>query len=143
MRGLANTDKGGLFRDRVQAYLKARYDYELTPELPIYVGFKHKKLHRFDLGSLAPEVLVECKHYTWTATGNSPSAKLAHLNEAVLYFWAAPSSFRKLLFLAKSAHPSKGETLRAHWLRRYGHLLPSDLEVWEYDPTSQKAERLA
>ncbi len=143
MGGVKNTDKGNLFRDQVQAYLKARFDYELTPELPIYVGFKHKKLHRFDLGSLAPEVLVECKNYAWTATGNSPSAKLAHLNEAVLYFWATPNSFRKLLFLARSEHPSRPETLGAHWFRRYGHLLPPDLEVWEYDTALRKAERLA
>jgi hypothetical protein len=47
----------------------------LKPGFTVPVGFKIKKAHAFDLGSEAPPILVECKSYTWTAGGNSPSRR--------------------------------------------------------------------
>jgi hypothetical protein len=62
------------------------------------VGMRaEKRQRRFDLGSTNPPILIECKCHTWTAGGNSPSAKLAVWNEAMLYFAAAPAEFQEIL----------------------------------------------
>jgi hypothetical protein len=37
----------------------------LSEEYAVSIGFKQKKLHKFDLGSAHERVLVECKSYTW------------------------------------------------------------------------------
>jgi hypothetical protein len=101
----------------------------------------HQKLHRFDLGNI--EVLVECKKYNWTTSGNVPSAKLATLNEAMLYFIAAPTTYRKILFLAKTLTPFLGrtETLCDYYVRQYRHLLPDDVDIYEFDEGHSTASK--
>ncbi len=90
-----------------------------------------KKDHRFDLGSDDPPILVECKSYTWTSGGNSPSAKIRSLNEAMLHFLVAPEHYRKVLFVLKHM---KGElSLATHYVRTQGHLIGPGVEVWEFD----------
>ena len=90
---------------------------------------KHKKVHRFDWGN--ESVVVECKAYNWTSGGNIPSAKMSTANEALLYLIAAPSSFRKILFMLETRSRSKGrqETLAEYYVRTYKHLFPEELEV--------------
>jgi hypothetical protein len=34
--------------------------------------------HRFDLGSEQGDILIDCKSYTFTETGNEPAAELNH-----------------------------------------------------------------
>ena len=93
--------------------------------------------HKFDLGSESPPVLVECKAHTWTSGGNSPSAKLTVWNEAMHYFQCAPKGYRKILFVLRDER--NAETLAEHYLRRYGHLVPDDVEVWEYNMSTGDA----
>jgi len=99
-----------------------------------------KKLHRFDLGSDAPPVLVECKSHTWTQGGNMPSAKMTVWNEAMYYFHLAPSMYRKILFVLK--HSRREVTLASYYLRTHGHMVPDGVEIWEYDLDSNAAEQL-
>ena len=93
-----------------------------------------KKAHRFDLGSHDEKLLVGCKAHTWTSGGNAPSAKLSVWNEAMYYFLTAPSAYRKVLFTLRSER--NGETLAQHYVKRYRHLIPPGVEIWEYDPAS-------
>ena len=62
---------------------------------------------------------------------------MAVLNEAMYYFVAAPADYRKVLFILKSVR--NGETLGQHYLRRFEHLIPQDVEIWEYDPATETA----
>lgn len=117
---------------------------DLTPEYRVEVGLssKYKKQHAFDLGN--SEVLIECKYYDWTESDNNPSAKISTLNEAMLYLYTAPTRFnKKMLFIKQTSkkgrrHP---ETLAEYYVRLYKHFIPDDVEVWEYNDETQKAEK--
>jgi hypothetical protein len=102
-----------------------------------------KKAHRFDLGSESPPVLVECKAHPWTAGGNVPSAKLTVWNEAMYYFACAPSEYRKILFVLRDVRAKTGETLAEYYIRIYRHLIPPDVEIWEFDQGQRKFETLS
>ena len=102
---------------------------EANLAVPVGVGV-HKKAHRFDLGSEEPPVIVECKSHTWTSGGNMPSAKITVWNEAMYYFSLAPDRFRKIFFVLKDVR--RQESLAEYYVRLYRHLIPSDVEVWEY-----------
>jgi hypothetical protein len=99
-----------------------------------------KKNHKFDLGSEAPPILVECKSYTWTSGGNSPSAKIRSLNEAMLLFSVAPPHYRKILFLLK--HMRNEMTLATHYIQTQGHLIAPGIEVWEFDLDIKSGQRV-
>ena len=116
----------------------SRQGVPLVHGLAIDIGIGDlKKRHKFDLGSLPEKLLIECKAHTWTAGGNSPSVKMSVWNEAMYYFVVAPPCFRKKLFVVKSVR--NGETLAQHYINGYAHLIPSDVEIWEYEPTSKTA----
>jgi hypothetical protein len=104
------------------------------------VGYKVKKSHKFDLGSENPPILVECKSYTWTSGGNSPSAKIRGLNEVMLLFSVAPDHYRKILFLLK--HLRKNVSLAAHYVKTQGHLIGPSVEIWEFDLDAKRGERV-
>jgi hypothetical protein len=71
----SNTDAGREFEEATRLFW-AEIGVRLEPNFSVPVGYKVKKIHRFDLGSADPPILVECKSYTWTSGGNSPSAKI-------------------------------------------------------------------
>jgi len=59
-----------------------------------------------------------------------PSAKITVWNEAMYYFHLAPTSFRKIFFVLKNVR--RQESWAEYYLRLYRHLIPDDVEVWEY-----------
>ena len=101
-----------------------------------------KKPHAFDLGSDEPKVLVECKSHKWTSGNNVPSAKMTVWNEAMYYFAIAPSGYRMIFFVLKDVSHSRNESLADYYMRTYGHLVPSSVEIWEYDEQTKEAEEL-
>jgi len=110
----------------------------------IPIGVKSlTKDHSFDLGCLIQKVIVECKSHKWTSGGNIPSAKLTVWNEAMYYFIAAPKDYRKIMFVLRDYNPNRPETLAEYYMRTYKHLIPGDVEFWEYDEEKQLATRLA
>lgn len=114
---------------------------KLQRDFVVRIGVAGKmKEHKFDLGSAQPPILVECKSHTWTEGGNAPSAKLSVWNEAMLYFLAAPLSYRKVLFVLRSVR--NGESLAQHYIRRYGHLIPDGVEIWEFSPETGTAKKV-
>jgi hypothetical protein len=137
---LSNAHAGNDFETIVQSFFaQQRIFLQRKFQAPVGVA-DLKKMHRFDLGSENPSVLVECKSHTWTQSGNPPSAKLAVWNEAMYYFHLAPGNYRKVLFVLK--HSRRDVSLASYYLKTYSHLVPPSVEVWEYDTTSGTAERL-
>ena len=68
-------DNGAHLEYCAQRYFAESEGIHLERPFRLEIGAtKHKKLHKFDLGSDAHFVLVECKSHTWTLGGNSPSA---------------------------------------------------------------------
>ena len=114
----------------------------LNLKAPVGIG-KAKKDHSFDLGCDQKKTLVECKSHKWTTGGNVPSAKLTVWNEAMYYFFAAPDGYRKIMFVLRDYSERRGETLAEYYLRTYGHLVPGDVEFWEYDEVTKNAVQLA
>lgn len=136
----SNTRAGSDFESAAQAFFGTQ-GIVLSKNFAVPVGVgTSKKSHRFDLGSDAPPVLVECKSHTWTQGGNMPSAKMTVWNEAMYYFHVAPAAYRKILFVLK--HHRKDQSLAAYYLKTHGHLVPEGVEIWEYDLEVSAAERL-
>jgi hypothetical protein len=115
-----------------------------SPEYSVMIGSgsKSTKMHRFDFGS--PNALVECKCYGWIEGGNNPSAKISTLNEAMMFFYSVPPTFRKMLFLPKTS--KKGarspETLAEYYVRLHDHFIPATAEIWELDPVTKTARKV-
>ncbi len=112
----------------------AEQGIQTQPDFSVPVGVSsQKKQHKFDLGSSSPKIIVECKSHKWTKGNNVPSAKMTVWNEAMYYFALAPEGFRKIFFVLKDRRTSNGETLAEYYCRTYQHLIPKDVEIWEYD----------
>jgi len=142
--GTSNKERGDLFAALVGKYL-AQQKYVLSSEYAVNVGLnsKSKKMHRFDHGN--GEMLVECKFFDRTESGNAPSAKISTLNEAMMYFHSAPSSYRKLLFLPKTEKSGIriSETFAEYYVRLHMHFIPDQVEIWELHEMNLQARRVA
>jgi hypothetical protein len=140
---MSNVERGEEFASAVGRYLSGMC-LKLQPEysVPVGIGSKATKDHRFDFGS--SEILVECKCYGWTEGGNSPSAKNSMLNEAMIYFHSTPGTFRKMIFLPKTvkAGVRNPETFAEYYVRLHGHFIPASVEVWELDVQGGHARKI-
>lgn len=128
-----NSIKGREFEERVCHALEKKYGQSFNKK-SIHIGIP-SKAHYFDLISEDGNIIVECKNYSWTVTGNTPSAKIAFLNEAVLYLSHVPSNSKKIIILRKDNHPKKKESLAEYYVRTYYFLL-KDINVMEFDLNS-------
>ena len=138
----SNAQVGREFELAAQAFfLSTGLDLSRNVSVPIGIEFA-KKSRAFDLGSLDNKVIVECKSHRWTRSGNVPSAKLSVWNEAMFYFHIAPRDYRKIMFVLRDFSSRRGESLAGYYLRTHGHLIPHDVEFWEYDEENGSAKRL-
>lgn len=137
----SNTEAGREFEDAAHIFFDTA-GIKLARGFSAPVGYKIKKNKIFDLGSAEPPILVECKSYTWTESGNSPSAKIRGINEAMLLFSVAPPQYRKILFVLKHTHPRSGVTLASHYIKNQGHLIGPGVEIWEFDLDAKRGERV-
>jgi hypothetical protein len=133
---VSNSHVGREFEEAARLFF-AETGIELHPSFVAQVGFETKRPHKFDLGSDAPPILVECKSYTWTSGGNSPSAKIRSLNEVMLFFSVAPTHYRKILVLFK--HLRKETSLATYYIKTQGHLIAPGVEIWEFDLDKKSA----
>lgn len=124
-----NPHVGRKFQEFVQTILKEKYNTYFEQEAAIPIG-RPPKEHKFDLANADRSIVAECKCYTWTDSGNVPSAKLMGLDEAVFYFGFLPSETKKLLSMKKAVFCGKQETLAEYYVRTHGHLL-EDVSVIE------------
>ncbi|MDF0515835.1 hypothetical protein P0R31_01105 [Bradyrhizobium yuanmingense] len=137
----SNTEVGRDFEAAAHIFFD-QSGIKLRRSFPVEIEFRVKKSHSFDFGSEDPPILVECKSYTWTSGGNSPSAKIKGLNEAMLLFSVAPEPYRKILFVLKHLHERRRLSLATHYIKNHAHLFPPGVEVWEFDLGGSHAERM-
>ena len=137
----SNTQVGKDFETAAQTFFAAK-GITLIRDVSLPIGINGKKPHRFDLGDPDKKVIVECKSHTWTEGGNVPSAKMTTWNQAMYFFHAAPSGYRKIFFALRDNSTKRGETLAEYYLRTYPHLIPEDVEIWEYDEKGKRGRKL-
>jgi len=114
----------------------------LQKNILVNIGINGTHPHNFDLGDLNEKILVECKSHTWTEGGNVPSAKMTTWDQAMYFFHAAPTGYRKIFFVLKDYSEKRQETLAEYYIRTKSHLIPKDVEVWEFDENVKMANKL-
>lgn len=131
-----NPGKGALFQRQVWEWFQNHYNtgFELEKKVPIG---NPPKDHKFDIVSTDSTIAIECKRYTWTETGNVPSAKMRSANEAAFYLSFLPESYEKYIVMLKSYHPKHQESLAEYYYRINRHLL-ENTKVAEFDPASEE-----
>ena len=139
---LSNAHVGRAFEKLARKVLEKNMGVLLDHDYAIEIGVKEKKSHKFDLGSDDPAVIVECKSHTWTESAKMPSAKMSNWSEAMFYFLVAPKNYRKIFFFKKDVNQCTSETLGEYYLRTHYHLIPDDVEFWEYDDKEKQANKL-
>lgn len=129
-----NPKNGAVFQKQVQEYLIKKYGpgFELEKKIPIG---EPPKEHKFDIVNYDLGIVIECKRYTWTETGNVPSAKMGFTNEAAFYLRILPDSYEKYIVMLKAHHQKRQESLAEYYYRMNNHLL-GKIKVAEYDPVS-------
>ena len=111
---------------------RKKYNKDFVNEKKIPIGYPPKN-HKFDIVALDDTVAVECKCYTWTETGNVPSAKIGFVNEAAFYLSFLPDYYEKYIVMLKASHDIRNETLAEYYYRTNKHLLGA-IKVAEYEP---------
>lgn len=90
-----NPKMGAIFQGQVKNWFEKNYNLEFKSEVKIPIGEPPKE-HRFDVANLDKKIVIECKRYTWTETGNVPSAKMGFVNEAAFYLSFLPKDYKKI-----------------------------------------------
>lgn len=91
-----NPKVGKKFQLTVKEWFEKSLNCEFEIERKIAIG-NPAKSHSFDIANKDGTVVVECKCYTWTETGNVPSAKMGFANEAAFYLSFLPDGVINLL----------------------------------------------
>ena len=127
-----NPKKGAAFQKKVRKWFIKKYnkDFELEKKIPIGIP---EKDHKFDIVCAERKMAIECKRYTWTKSGNVPSAKMGFTNEAAFYLSFLPDEYTKYIVMYYSYNPKKSETLAEYYYRTYKHLI-GDIHILEYNP---------
>lgn len=126
-----HTGKGKKFQIAAASALSDHFNVVFALDVPIPIGTPAKN-HCFDMVSNDGTIIGECKNYCWTETGNMPSAKMAFLNEAVLYLSLLPIKPKRFIVMRRDHHPKRKESLAEYYYRTYRHLLDG-ITVFELD----------
>lgn len=126
-----NPKVGKQFQLEVKKWFEEHKNLSFVLEKRIAIG-NPPKLHGFDIADEDCMIVVECKCYTWTETGNIPSAKMGFVNEAAFYLSLLPNDVEKAIVMLKSTHLSRKETLAEYYFRTNHHLLGKTI-VMEFD----------
>ena len=117
-----NTAKGRNFQNKATELLSAYYGVKFKTESPKMIGSPPKE-HKFDLVSEDDKYIGECKNYSWTETGNVPSAKMAFLNEAVFYLQHLTGDCKRFIAMRYDVHEKRRESFAEYYFRTNRHLL--------------------
>lgn len=130
---------GAEFQEQVRKWFEDHYDKPFVSEQKIAIGVcsDNKKDHKFDIVAEDETVAIECKRYTWTASGNVPSAKMGFTNEATLYLSLLPDTYEKYIVMLYSYNAKRGETLAEYYYRTNNHLL-GEIKIAEYNPETNE-----
>ena len=135
---MSNSDNpinGAIFQKQVLEWFRGHYKVSFSLEKKIPIGNPPKD-HKFDIVADNDLIAIECKRYTWTETGNVPSAKMGFTNEAAFYLSFLPDVYKKIIVMLRSYHPKRKESLADYYYRTYRHLL-GNIVVAEFDPDSK------
>ena len=135
-----NPARGREFESVASKVLGDYYHVVFRAGNAIEIGDPPKK-HKFDLVSTDLRYIGECKNYSWTETGNIPSAKMAFLNEAVFYLQHLKDATNKFLVLRKDNHEKHSETLAEYYYRINRHLL-NGVFIIEIDITNYSVKTI-
>ena len=135
--GMSNRDHTRLgleFQNSVLEWLERHYSDTFNKEvsIPVGVGCSEKKEHKYDIANKDCSIVIECKRYTWTETGNVPSAKIRSLNEALFYLHLLDDSCCKVLAMIKAETPKRNQTLAEYYVKNYYNLI-GKIVIAEYD----------
>lgn len=130
-----NPKVGKRFQVVVKEWFENSTNSEFEIERKIAIG-NPAKLHSFDIANKEETVVIECKCYTWTETGNVPSAKMGFTNEAAFYLYFLPDSVDKSIVMLRATHPKRPETLAEYYFRTNRHLL-GKIKILEFDTNTQ------
>lgn len=126
-----NPRVGKEFQIAVKDWFEETYTSPFEIERKIAIG-RPAKLHSFDISSLDESLVVECKCYTWTETGNVPSAKIGFTNEAAFYLSFLPDDTERIIVMLRAEHVKRNETLAEYYFRTNRHLL-GKIKIYEFD----------
>ena len=140
MSNSKNPKMGAKFQEQVKNWFEKNYNLVFKSEVKIPIGEPPKE-HKFDIANIDKKIVIECKRYTWTETGNVPSAKMGFVNEAVFYLSFLPKDYKKYVVMLKDFHSKRKESLSNYYCRTYNHLL-GDIIVAEYDPKTNELETI-
>ncbi len=134
-RNMSNSDNpknGAIFQSQVMEWFREKYHISFDLEKKLPIGNPAKE-HKFDIVDENNSIVIECKRYTWTETGNVPSAKMGFCNEAAFYLSFLPDTYEKYIVMLYSFHDKRKETLAEYYYRTNRHLL-GKIKVAEFDP---------
>ena len=77
-------------------------------------------------------LLSNANVYTWTETGNVPSAKMGFTNEAAFYLSFLPDDTERMIVMLHAEHAKRNETLAEYYFRTNRHLL-GKIKIYEFD----------
>ncbi len=132
---MSNSDNpmnGAIVQRQVQQWFQDQYSEPFILEKKLPIGDPPKD-HKFDIVNAADTIVIECKRYTWTESGNVPSAKMGFTNEAAFYLSFLPETYTKYFVMFYSYHERRGQTLAEYYYRTNRHLL-GDITIAEFDP---------
>jgi len=112
---ISHVEKGKRFQEKCKQLFDSKLGKSLENEVRITVS--DGRSHVFDLATAERDIVAECKAYTWTKSGNQPSAKITHLREAVDLLNHLPESAKAYLLIKKDSHPVRKETLASYFVR--------------------------
>ncbi len=127
-----NPGAGAKFQNQVYDWFirNCGGSYELEKKIPIG---EPSKDHKFDIVGVDKAIAIECKCYSWTETGNVPSAKMGFCNEAAFYLSFLPNTYEKYIVISFAWHEKRQQTLAEYYYETNRHLL-KNIKVAEYDP---------
>ena len=142
---MSNSDNpriGSEFQRRVREWFASEYNMPFDLEVQIPIGSKlldpaQYKNHKFDIVSEDGAYVIECKCYTWTVSGNVPSAKMGFANEAAFCLSLLDGTRKKYIVMYKSFNEKRNMTLAEYYYHTNKHLL-GDIIIAEYDPVGSK-----
>lgn len=135
-----NPKNGATFQRKVREWFIKEYNDDFVLERKIAIGNPTKD-HKFDIVCESKKIAIECKRYTWTASGNVPSAKMGFTNEAVFYLSFLPDDYDRRVVMLRSYNSKRDETLAEYYYRTYKHLI-GNIRVFEYDPENDEMREI-
>lgn len=112
---ISNTQRGKAFQAASAEALRHALGRDFNLEVPISIG--PGRPHYFDLATPERDIIVECKAFGFTESGNIPSAKISTLREATAYLRAATGDACRLLVVKRATRPKHSETLGRYFVR--------------------------